>query len=273
MALAAADFEYVRTLVREHAAIVLEPSKGYLVESRLAPLVQQHGLTSIAALVGRLRVQRADALHAQVVEALTTNETSFYRDLHPFETLRQTLLPELVERRAASRQLSIWSAACSSGQEPYSLAMLLREHFSSLASWTVRITGTDLSAAMLSRAAEGLYSQLEVSRGLPATLLVKYFTREGLAWRLAPEVRRMVAFRPHNLAQPWPPSPQVDVLLLRNVLIYFDVPTKRAILQRARAALRPDGVLFLGGTETTLGVDDSFERCTVGRTTFYRPRT
>jgi len=272
MSLATADFDYVRTLVRERAAIVLEDSKAYLVEARLGPVARAHGMDSIASLVGHLRTVRGVGLRDVVVEALTTNETSFFRDFHPFETLRTVVLPELVSRRKDVRRLSIWCAACSSGQEPYSIAMLLREHFPQLASWRVDLVGTDLSAGMLTRAEAGVYSQLEISRGLPAPLLVKHFTREGASWRLAPEIRRMVRFRPGNLAKPWPAAPPVDLLMLRNVLIYFDVATKRAILDRAHRALATDGVLFLGGSETTLGVHDGFARVTAGRTIYYRPR-
>ncbi len=272
MPIATADFEYVRTLVREQAAIVLEANKAYLVESRLGPVARAHGLDSIATLVGQLRGARGSRLHDHVVEALTTNETSFFRDIHPFDTLRTAVLPELVKQRAAVRRLSIWCAACSSGQEPFSIAMVIREHFPQLASWNVDILGTDLSEGMLARAAAGVYSQLEVNRGVPAPLLVKYFARDGAGWRLSPEIRRMVRFRGGNLARPWPLAPPVDLLMLRNVLIYFAVPTKHEILERAHRALAPDGVLFLGGTETTLGVHDGFERVAAGRTTYYRRR-
>jgi len=272
MPLATPDFEYVRTLVRERSAIVLEANKAYLVESRLGPVARAHGMDSIAALVGRLRTGARSGLHDQVVEALTTNETSFFRDIHPFETLRTIVLPALVERRRATRSLSIWSAACSSGQEPYSIAMLLREHFPQLAGWNVDLLGTDLSEGMLARARAGVYSQLEVNRGVPAHLLVTHFAREGAGWRLSASIRAMARFRCMNLARTWPPAAPVDLLMLRNVLIYFDVPTKREILDRAHRALGPDGVLFLGGTETTLGVHDGFERVTAGRTTYYRRR-
>lgn len=270
MPLAPSDFEYVRTLVHERGGIVLEPSKAYLVETRLAPLVREHGMGSISALVGRLRGQRHGGLHSAVVEALTTNETSFFRDVHPFEALRQVLIPELVKQRSASKSLVIWSAACSSGQEPYTVAIVIREHFPQLANWNIRIMATDLSEAILTKAASGLYTQMEVSRGLPAPLLVKYFKREGASWRLSPEIRRMVTFKKLNLTQSWPAMGPVDLLMLRNVLIYFDLATKRAILERARQVLRSDGMLLLGGTETTLGVDDRYQRVAVDRTVYYR---
>ncbi|HEY8340451.1 MAG TPA: protein-glutamate O-methyltransferase CheR [Egibacteraceae bacterium] len=269
--LTAGDFEFVRALVHEHAAIVLEPSKTYLVESRLAPLVRAIGADSIGDLVARLRTGHdAQQLRRRVVDAMTTNETSWYRDLSPFEALETTILPQLIAARQETRALNIWSAACSSGQEPYSVAMLLRERFPQLAGWNVRIIATDISAEMLGRAAAGTYSQLEVNRGLPSAHLVKYFTRRGASWQIRDDIRAMVEFRAMNLAQPWGFLPPIDVLLLRNVLIYFDVATKREILRRAREVLRPDGYLLLGTAETTLSIDDAFTRVTVGRTTVYQ---
>lgn len=264
------DFDYVRTLVRQHAAIVLEPSKTYLVESRLAPVARAIGAASIGELVTRLRGGRDTQLQRRVVDAMTTNETSWYRDLAPFEALRSTVLPRLIAARRDSRALNIWSAACSSGQEPYSVAMLLREHFPQLAGWNVRIIATDISAEMLGRAAAGTYSQLEVNRGLPSAYLVKYFTRAGADWQIRDDIRAMVEFRALNLAQPWGFMPPIDVLLLRNVLIYFDVATKREILARARGVLRPDGYLFLGTAETTLSIDDAFTRVPLGATAGYQ---
>jgi chemotaxis protein methyltransferase CheR len=206
-----------------------------------------------------------------VVDALTINETSFFRDAHPFEALRTHILPELIEKRRASRTLRIWCAACSSGQEPYSVALTIKEHFPELAGWRVELVGTDLSPTMLDRAREGRYSRLEVNRGLPARLLVKYFEQDGTDYRIDDSVRRMVTFRPHNLASPWPSLPQTDVVFMRNVLIYFGLETKREILTKVKRVLRPDGYLLLGGAETTVHVDDTFTRTPIGRTTFYRP--
>jgi chemotaxis protein methyltransferase CheR len=266
------DFEYVADLVRTEAAIVVEASKRYLVESRLAPVARRHGLDGVGALVARLRAQPRNGLHAEVVEAMTTNETSFFRDVNPFAAMEQEVLPELIRARGAQRQLSIWSAACSSGQEPYSLAMLIRHRFPQLSRWNVRIVASDLSAEMLGRAAAGRYSQMEVNRGLPAPLLVRYFRRDGQHWQIADEVRQMVEFRAMNLIQPWAPLPPLDVVFLRNVLIYFDVATKRQILAQVRRVLRPDGYLFLGAAETTLNVDDAFERVPIGPAVSYRLR-
>jgi chemotaxis protein methyltransferase CheR len=256
----AQEFEYVCRLVRDRSAVVLEAGKEYLVEARLTPLAGKLRLGSISELVARLRSGPDDGLSARVVEAMVTTETSFFRDLHPFETLRTTVLPELIRRRADERRLTIWCAACSTGQEPYSLAILLREHFPGLVGWRVDVLATDLSEEVLGRAKEGRYSQIEVNRGLPAALLVKYFRQHGATWELAEDVRRVVEFRELNLVRPWPALPRMDLIFLRNVMIYFDVDTKKAILGRVARLLRPDGYLLLGGAETTLNLDDSFRR-------------
>lgn len=272
MTLTAADFDYIRDLVRREAAIVLEPGKEYLAVTRLDPIARSEGLGSVSDLVARLRAQGRSPLHEEVVDALTTNETSFFRDLHPFESLRTHVLPELMERNAWRRSLSIWCAACSTGQEPYSVAMLIREHFPELLRWDLRILATDISSSALAKADSGRYGQLEVNRGLPAQLLLKYFRRAGAHWELDAEVRRMVRFQRHNLVGIWSGFPPFDLVFLRNVLIYFDLETKRAVLARIRSVLRPGGYLLLGGSETTLNIDDGFERVPIGRTTWYRPR-
>jgi chemotaxis protein methyltransferase CheR len=264
------DFGYVRTLVRQRSAIVLEEGKEYLVESRLSAVAREEGFGSVERLIAELRAHPGNGLQRRVIEAMTTNETTFFRDIHPFDALRQTLLPELIQGRATQRELSIWCAASSSGQEPYSIAMLIREHFPVLAGWKVRILGTDLSGEMVERARQGRYSQLEVNRGLPAPLLVKYFRRQGLEWQLSDEIRGMVEYRELNLNEPWPTLPPADLVFLRNVLIYFDVDTKRTILGRVRRVLRPDGYLFLGGAETTMNLDDAYQRVPIGRAVCYR---
>ena len=272
MNLTTAEFDYVRRLVLEHSAIVLEEDKGYLVESRLLPLARREGLDSLSKLIERVQSDKSNGLLSQVVEAMTTNETSFFRDFHPFEALRKVILPELIAKREATRELVIWAAACSAGQEPYSLAMLLREHFPRLVSWKLRILATDLSSEMLARASTGRYSQLEVNRGLPAPLLVKYFRKAGCDWFLSDDIRRMVDFQVMNLAAPWPYMPHADIVLLRNVLIYFGIDTKKEILGKVRRVLRPDGYLFLGAAETTFNVDDSFERSQVEVAICYQVR-
>jgi len=203
---------------------------------------------------------------------MTTNETSFFRDFHPFEDLKKIVLPALIARRSAERELRIWCAASSSGQEPYSLAMLIRESFPKLVSWKVHILATDLSTDILARAREGRYSQLEVNRGLPATLLVKYFEKRGCDWYLRDDIREMVEYQIVNLAGPWPFLPAMDIVMIRNVLIYFSVETKKEILAKVRRVLMPDGYFFLGAAETTFGIDTSFERVQLERATCYQVR-
>ncbi len=268
--LSAGDVQYLSTLVRQRSAIVLEPEKSYLLEARLAPLARAEGFGSIDALVEHLRAQPANGLHRKVVEAMTTNETSFFRDLHPFEALRTLVIPEVIGRRRAERRLTIWCAASSSGQEPYTVAMTLLEHFPELAGWSVKLLGTDISGAMIARCQAGKYGQIEVNRGLPAPLLTKYFERKGMDWQVKPEVQRLCEFRELNLIEPWGQLPAMDVIFLRNVLIYFDVETKRSILQKVRAALAPWGHLFLGGAETTLNLGDMFERVPFDKAGCYR---
>lgn len=264
------DFAFVCRLVRDRSAIVLEAGKEYLVEARLTPVARKYQLGSLGELVARLRSPAEQELRTRVVEAMVTTETSFFRDLAPFEGLRKTVLPELIAARGTERRLNVWSAACSSGQEPYSAAILLRDHFPELAAWRVSILATDLSADILAKAREGLYSQVEANRGLPAAALVKHFRQEGSGWRVSDEVRRAVEFREMNLTRLWPALPKMDVVLLRNVMIYFDVDTKRAILSRVAKVLRPDGYLILGAAETTMNLDDSFRRVESLKGGFYK---
>ena len=272
MPLTASEFDYIRRLVLDQSAIVLEEDKQYLAESRLLPLARRAGFESIASMVAWLVAKKFEGLHRKVVEAMTTNETSFFRDFHPFEALRKSILPELMAKRVYSKELNFWSAACSSGQEPYSLAMLLQDYFPGLADWSVRIIATDLSAEVLARARQGRYSQLEVNRGLPASLLVKYFRQHGSDWQIREDLRCRVEFHIVNLAETWPLLPPMDVILMRNVLIYFGVETKKKILSKVRQALKPDGFLFLGGAETTFNLDDALERTQFDRTICYRVR-
>jgi chemotaxis protein methyltransferase CheR len=266
------EFDFVRTLVQKHAALVLDNDKMYLAEARLAALARREGFESSGHLVAALRVDPGLQLRQKVIEAMVTNETSFFRDKFPFEALRRLVLPELCQRRATERVLNIWCGAASTGQEPYSVAMLLHEHFTAHPGWTTRILATDLSTEVLERARRGCYSQLEINRGLPAPLLVKYFQRKGAEWHLKDEVRNFVDFRPLNLVEAWPRMPRIDIVLLRNVLIYFDVPTKKQILSKVRQILRADGYLFLGGAETTINLDDQFERVDFDRAGGYRLR-
>jgi chemotaxis protein methyltransferase CheR len=271
MSLSKADFDYVCQLARGQAGISLEPGKEYLVESRLAPLAIKEGFASCLDFIARLRADgRINGLHHRAVEALTTNETLFFRDYQPFEALRQSIIPALMEQRAATRRLTIWSAACSTGQEPYSLAMLLLEHFPQLADWKVSILATDFSSHVLDLARQGTYSQFEVNRGMPASYLVKYFTKQEENWRLKDQVKNLVTFRPMNLIEPWPVMLPFDLVFLRNVMIYFEVETKKAILKKTRHCLLPHGLLFLGAAETTINLDLHYQPVTHGKTVAYR---
>lgn len=271
MPIAVQDFNFVREMVRQQSAIVLEPGKEYLVESRLQTLARTEGFASLDQFLSELRA-RPMLLQKKVVEAMTTNETSFFRDIHPFEALKTGLVPELVKRHATDRRLDIWCAACSSGQEPYTVLMTLADALPQADSWSIKLLATDLSTEMLERTKAGRYSQLEVNRGLPAPMLLKYFQKIGTEWQVADRLRKAVDVRPLNLIEPFPSMPQLDIVFLRNVLIYFDVPTKKAILQKVRKVLRPDGWLFLGGAETTINVDDSWQRVQYGRGVCYRPQ-
>jgi chemotaxis protein methyltransferase CheR len=273
MTLAATDFDYVSTMVRDRSAIVLENGKEYLIEARLLPLARTHGTGTVTGLIKELRRAPSGPLRDLVVEAMTTNETSFFRDAHPFTALSDHVLPELVKSRRAERVLNIWCAACSSGQEPYSIAMLVQDIVGTDPAWRVRMLATDLSPAMLARTRAGVYSQFEMNRGLPANRLVRHFRQQGLQWQIEEPLRRMVETRVVNLDEDLPSMPSMDIIFLRNVLIYFDVATKRQILARVRRVLRPDGYLVLGGAETTLNLDDAFDRVQIGRAPMYQLRS
>lgn len=270
MTLTAQEFAFISGLVRRDAAIVLETGKEYLVEARLLPLARQSGLPTVSEFVNRAQQRPEPEVYRKIVDALTTNETSWFRDGEPFTALTHTILPDLMPSRANNRSLRIWSAACSSGQEPYSISMVLQEAIP--AGWTYEILATDISTEMLARAESGTFSQLEVNRGLPASMLVRHFERDGANWRVAPSLQKPITFKRLNLAAPLPPMQPFDVVFLRNVLIYFDVDTKRSVLQRVTSLMRPDGWLFLGSAETTIGIDDRFERVSAGRTSAYRLR-
>lgn len=266
MTLAPTDFDLVRRLAQERSALVLDPGKEYLVSSRLATLAASRG-TTLPELFAALRSKRDPDLATLVVEALTTNETLFFRDGHPFHALRETILPELLERRGG-RGVTVWSAACSSGQEPYTVAMIAEE---AGVLRDVRILATDLNRAMVDRTRAGVYSPLEVNRGLPATHLVKYFSRAAGGYLVDARLRAAVTARTANLVDDREPFPQADVVLLRNVLIYFDAATKMRVLERVRRCLAPDGYLLLGTAETTIGLGDSWARVPLGKALGYRP--
>lgn len=270
MSISTTSFNFVREVVRAESAIVLEPGKEYLVESRLLPLARQANHPDVDAYVAELSTRRNPAALKQVVEALTTNETSWFRDSDPFTALRQSIFPTLAKTRS-NREIRVWAAACSSGQEPYSILMTAQDT-PELAGWKIDMLATDLSQEMLDKAKAGEYSQLEVNRGLPATTMVRHFERSGLNWRINPALAAQVQFRPLNLVRPFPPMGKFDIVFLRNVLIYFDLATKRDILRRVRQVMAPDGHLFLGAAEMTMGVDDAWERVPAGRSSVYKVR-
>ncbi len=249
-------FEEVAALVKSRSGLALGPEKVYLVDTRLAAMTRRLGLRDFAALVPQLRIDRA--LQDEVVEALTTNETLFFRDTKPFDHLRTQALPRLQASRPAGTPLRIWSAAASTGQEAYSLAMLVSEMGPALHGRAVQILGTDIARAPLARAREASYSQFEVQRGLPARMLVKYFTKEGEGWRLIKPIRDMAEFREWNLLHDPSPLGRFDVVFCRNVLIYFDMPTKARVLKLIASRLVPGGLLYLGGAETIHGLGESF---------------
>ena len=270
MAIEQRDLDTLRRIILEKSAIVLGDDKEYLIEARLQSLVDGVAFKSIGDLAAEIsRNPRSPVIH-QVVDALTTNETSFFRDSHPYEALKQTIMPGLIERRADVKRLNIWSAACSSGQEPLTIAMVLREHFPVLNDWDIKILATDLSTEMLERCSEGSYSQLEVSRGLPARLLVRYFEKDGIRWRAKPAIRDLIEYRQMNLSHRFPVMPQMDLVFIRNVLIYFSNEMKSQILGEIGRVLAPDGHLFLGSAESTRGLCEDFERRMVDGAVLFR---
>ncbi len=265
------DFDYIRAMVRKESSIVLDDGKMYLVISRLSPLAREHSFPTVGAFISHLQSTAHGELHTLAVEAIVTTETSFFRDLHPFVELRDNILPELIKnKRDNSQSLCIWSAACSSGQEPHSIAMILRDRFPELVGWNLQLLASDISRRMIERAQDGVYTQIEVNRGLPAPYLVRFFNQNESHWQLKDELRGMFRFFRQNLADDWASVPPVDILMLRNVLIYFDVEMRRKVLRQVRRLLRPGGYLVLGSAETTLNLDQSFVRVRSGRTVFYQ---
>ncbi|CAH0285258.1 protein-glutamate O-methyltransferase CheR [Roseomonas sp. CECT 9278] len=249
------SFNFVAGLVKQRSGIVLTADKGYMLETRLGPMLRRDGIGSLDALAMRLRAPGSTALAAEVVEALTTNESSFFRDGKPFEHLKK-LLPRMAAARPPGHVIRVWSAACSSGQEAYSIAMTVLELGPVLGGRRVEIIGTDLSREMLDRAQEGVFTQFEVQRGLPVTMLVKHFVQDGTRWRVKPELRAMARFQAFNLLDDPRALGRFDIVFCRNVLIYFDAPTKSRVLGTLAGLLPPDGVVYLGGAETVLGLTE-----------------
>ena len=253
------ELDFVARLVRRECGLVLSADKAYLVESRLAPVARRWGAASVDGFIRALMSGASDEQVRDVVEAMVTNETFFFRDRKPFDQFRDHVLPHLLRTRAARRSFRIWCAACSSGQEPYSLAMLLRDAEKELAGWRIDVVATDISREVLRQAREGCYTQFEVQRGLPIQYLMKYFAQSGDRWQVKPEIRSMVEFRQFNLLDSPQGLGQFDVVFCRNVLIYFDQETRQGILDRIASVMAPDGVLYLGGAETVLGVTTRFQ--------------
>jgi len=252
------DYEYLRKLLRDHSGLDLSADKQYLIESRLLPLARKAGLPGISDLVQKMKGGAA-ALITEVVEAMTTNETFFFRDKVPFEHFRNTIMPEILHARGGRKSIRIWCAAGSTGQEPYSLAMCLKEMGAALSGWRVEILATDLSQEVLEKSKAGIYSQFEVQRGLPIQLLVKHFKQIGELWQINPDVRAMVAHRQLNLLHDFSQLGVFDVIFCRNVLIYFDQETKSRIFARLAKAIEPDGVMVLGAAETVVGLTEVFK--------------
>jgi chemotaxis protein methyltransferase CheR len=263
-------FAFLRKLIYDNSAIVLEADKRYLLEARLGPMLTRERLSSFDELVARLNSSNSGPLRQRVLEAVTTHETSFFRDLHPFDMFRKTIVPRLLNERSATKRINLWCGASSTGQEPYSLAFIIKECGLQLGGWTVDFTATDLSEEVLARARKGVFNQLEVNRGLPMPMLIKYFDKVGLDWQVKADLRKTINFRKVNLMEAWPAMPEMDVVFMRNVLIYFDVATKRRVFDRMARVIRPGGYLFLGTVESTHNLTEQFAPMQVGKAICYQ---
>jgi len=269
------DYGYLRQLVFGLSQNVLDPSRDYLFDTRLTKVLRNQGMTRLEELIEHLKARKNPLLERSIAEAMTINETSFFRDGRPFELLRTELLPQLIESRRMGRTLRFWSAASSTGQEAYSIAMLLMEHFPQLAGWNIRIEGTDLASEVVERAQAGRYHRIEINRGLPARFVVRFFDHVGEDWTAKPEIRRMCNFRQANLCSPQLPfnraEDRFDVIFLRNVMLYFSQETRKTLLAGIHKLLAPDGVLFLGSSEQP--ADPSiWNSVLAGGTCHFKPR-
>lgn len=269
--IASSDYEFLCAFLLKRSGLYLGPSKEYLLEARLIPVAQTWGLTGLEQLVLDLRRNNNERLNSAVTEAMTTNETLFFRDKTPFDELRDLLLPPIIESRKSSARLRIWCAAASTGQEPYSLAMMLLESFPQLQSWKIDIVGTDLCSKALARAEEGVYSQFEVQRGLPIQYLMKNFEQVPTGWKIKSDLKKHIQYRSLNLLDNFSHLGQFDLIMCRNVLIYFENDIKKRILDRMAGMLRPDGYLILGAAETVMGITDTFDRNRDCKAAVYRP--
>jgi len=252
------QFNLLANLVKTQSGIVLTPDKTYLLESRLPPVARKHGLKGLEDLINAVKAGRNKALTDDVVDAMTTNESLFFRDQKPFQIIKDEIFPKMAQSRAGQKKIKIWSAACSSGQEPYSIAMMAKEE-RSMQGWTFDILASDISREMLKKAKDGVYTQFEVQRGLPITMLVKYFKQNGDKWIIDRSLQQSIKFKEFNLLDDMASLGSFDIVMCRNVLIYFDQPTKSKILDGIAKRLAPDGVLFLGGAETVLGLSKAFK--------------
>jgi len=270
MNISAQHYDWVRDYMKRRAAIVLEADKKYLVYNRLLPVALKANLKTVDDLISRVMLSQDGGLTQELVDALTTNETYFFRDVHPFDFMRDTLFPEIIKRRAASRVIRIWSAASSTGQEAYTMAMVLRRHFPQTDGWRFDILGTDLSTAALKKASEGVYTDMEVKRGLPDEYRLRYFKPQGANWVIDPALRAMVSFKQLNLFTPWTGLGPFDLVMLRNVLIYFDAATRKEIVSRVHRVLEPSGVLMVGTSEIIPYAETGYAREQTGATIFYR---
>jgi len=253
------DYDFLRQCLKARSGLVLSADKQYLVESRLLPVARQAGLANLGELVAALKLAREPALMTAVVEAMTTNESFFFRDKTPFEHFRLTIMPALLAARRTTRSIRIWCAAAATGQEPYSLAMCLKEIEAEIAGWRIELFATDLSGEVLEKARSGLYTQFEVQRGLPIQLLIKHFSQTGELWQIAPDIRAMVRYRQLNLLADFSQLGAFDIIFCRNVLIYFDQETKTDVLNRLARVTAGDGYLVLGAAETVVGLTDRFK--------------
>ena len=253
-----AEYDFLRKLLKERSGLVLADDKQYLIESRLTPLARKANLGGLTELIAELK-RGVESRICDVVEAMTTNETFFFRDKIPFDHFKDSVLPELIKARANRKSLRIWCAAASTGQEPYSIAMTIKEMSAQLAGWRIEIIGTDISQQVLEKSKSGIYTQFEVQRGLPIQLLVKYFKQTGEMWQINPEIRSMIQYKPLNLLQDFSSMGKFDIVFCRNVLIYFDQNTKTNIFERLSRMLEPDGVLALGAAESVVGITNTFK--------------
>ena len=252
------DFDFISKFLKERSGLMLTVDKVYLLESRLTPVARKNGFETLDEFLAKIRTTRDAALLTEVTEAMTTNESFFFRDNTPFDLFKNKVLP-VIQKNRPTKKLRIWCAAASTGQEPYSLAILLKEQWHMWSTWNIEIIGTDICSQVLKKASDGVYSQFEVQRGLPIQMLIKYFKQDGDVWKINDDIKKMVKFKPYNLLDSFAALGAFDVIYCRNVLIYFDQETKGQVLDKMGRCLAKDGALFLGAAETVLGITDAFQ--------------